>query len=42
MHIDEACLKDGKLDILTFNPVARLGYMDYTTLADVWEMKRPE
>ena len=42
VHIDEACLKDGKLDILTFNPVARLGYMDYTTVADVWEMKRPE
>ena len=42
VHIDEACLKDGRLDVLTFNPVARLGYMDYTTVADVWEMKRPE
>ena len=42
VHIDEACLKDGKLDLLTYNPVARLGYMDYTTVADVWEMKRPE
>jgi flavin reductase (DIM6/NTAB) family NADH-FMN oxidoreductase RutF len=42
VHIDETCLRDGKLDILTFNPVARLGYMDYTTVADVWEMKRPE
>ena len=41
VHIDDACLIDGRLDVLTFNPVARLGYMDYTTVTDVWEMNRP-
>jgi len=41
VHIDDACLKDGRLDILNFNPVARLGYMDYTTVTDVWDMNRP-
>jgi len=41
VHIDDACLVDGRLDVLTFNPVARLGYMDYTTVTDVWEMNRP-
>ena len=41
VHIDDACLRDGRLDILTYNPVARLGYMDYTTVREVWEMKRP-
>ena len=41
VHIHDACLRDGLLDILTYNPVARLGYMDYTTVREVWEMKRP-
>jgi flavin reductase (DIM6/NTAB) family NADH-FMN oxidoreductase RutF len=41
VHIDEAILKDGRVDVLAYNPVARLGYMDYTTVADVWEMNRP-
>jgi flavin reductase (DIM6/NTAB) family NADH-FMN oxidoreductase RutF len=41
VHIDEAILKDGRVDVLSYNPVARLGYMDYTTVTDVWEMLRP-
>jgi flavin reductase (DIM6/NTAB) family NADH-FMN oxidoreductase RutF len=41
VHIDNAILKDGKVDVLAYNPVARLGYMDYTTVTDVWEMQRP-
>ena len=40
VHIDEAILKDGRVDVLAYNPVARLGYMDYTTVTDVWEMLR--
>jgi flavin reductase (DIM6/NTAB) family NADH-FMN oxidoreductase RutF len=42
VHIRNECLVDGRLDVRTFNPVARLGYMDYTTVTDVWEMFRPE
>jgi len=41
VHIDEAIIKDGRVDVLAYNPVARLGYMDYTTVTDVWEMNRP-
>lgn len=41
VHIREECLRDGRFDVLTYNPVARLGYMDYTTVTDVWEMFRP-
>ncbi len=41
VHVRDACLRDGRLDVTTFNPVARLGYMDYTTVTDVWEMLRP-
>ena len=42
VHVDEAHLKDGLLDVLSYNPVARMGYMDYTTVTDRWEMQRPE
>ncbi len=42
VHVDEACLKDGLLDVLSYNPVARMGYLDYTTVTERWEMQRPE
>jgi len=28
--------------VLTYNPVARMGYMDYTTVETKWAMARPE
>ena len=42
VHIREDALKDGLLDVLSYNPVARMGYLDYTTVTDRWEMQRPE
>ncbi|PWM20226.1 MAG: hypothetical protein DBX49_01035 [Clostridia bacterium] len=30
---------NGKLDILKLRPLARLGYADYTSVTDVWEMR---
>ncbi len=41
VHIDDAIVKDGRVDVLGYNPVARMGYMDYTTVTDIWAMKRP-
>ena len=41
VHIDDAMVKDGRVDVLGYNPVARMGYMDYTTVTDIWAMKRP-
>ena len=41
VHIDDAIVKDGRVDVLGYNPVARLGYMDYTTVTDIWAMERP-
>jgi len=41
VHIDDAIVQDGRIDTLGYNPVARLGYMDYTTVADIWSMERP-
>ncbi len=41
VHIDDAIVKDGRVDVLGYNPVARMGYMDYTTVTDIWAMERP-
>ncbi len=42
VHISDAVLKDGMVDIHAFRPVARLGYMDYTSVTEVFEIKRPD
>lgn len=40
IHVDENyILPNGKLDILKLRPLARLGYADYTSVTDVWEMR---
>jgi flavin reductase (DIM6/NTAB) family NADH-FMN oxidoreductase RutF len=42
IHIDESFLTpDGKLDILRIRPLARLGYYDYTSITDIFEMRIP-
>ncbi len=41
VHIRDEHLTDGLLDVLSYNPVARMGYMDYTTVEDRWQMRRP-
>jgi flavin reductase (DIM6/NTAB) family NADH-FMN oxidoreductase RutF len=42
IHIDEDfILPDGKLDILKIQPLARLGYYDYTYVESVFEMTIP-
>jgi len=42
VHIRDDCLKDGRFDILTYNPVARLGYRDYTSVKEVFSLLRPQ
>lgn len=41
IHIDEAILTDGMIDVRKAQPVSRLGYMDYATVSDVYQMWRP-
>lgn len=41
VHIDDAVLKDGIVDVAAFRPVARLGYMDYTTVDNIFTLLRP-
>ena len=41
IHIDESIITDGMIDMAKFKPIARLGYMDYTVVDNVFTMARP-
>jgi flavin reductase (DIM6/NTAB) family NADH-FMN oxidoreductase RutF len=41
VHLRDEFIKDGKLDVAAYRPVARLGYMDYATVTETWPMSRP-
>ena len=42
IHIaDDVIMPDGKIDISRIRPLARLGYYDYTSVTDVFEMRIP-
>lgn len=42
VHIDERCLTDGLFDIVKAGTIARLGYMDYTTVTETFSARRPQ
>ena len=41
IHIDEAALTNGLLDMAVAAPVARMGYLDYTEASQTFQMRRP-
>jgi len=41
VHIDDAMLTDGIFDIVKSGNVARLGYMDYSSVDAIFQMRRP-
>ncbi|MBD9495876.1 MULTISPECIES: flavin reductase family protein [unclassified Ensifer] len=41
IHIREGAIRDGRFDMATVKPLARLGYMDYCDGGDVFQMTRP-
>jgi flavin reductase (DIM6/NTAB) family NADH-FMN oxidoreductase RutF len=41
IHLDEAVIVDGKVDVTKLRPIARLGYMDYSVVDDFFSMDRP-
>ncbi len=41
MHINEQFIKDGKIDVSLYQPLARLGYTDYARITEIFSMKRP-
>ncbi|MBB6299535.1 flavin reductase family protein [Rhizobium leucaenae] len=42
IHVDEAIIRDGRLDMTLARPIARMGYMDYSEGSDVFELLRPK
>jgi flavin reductase (DIM6/NTAB) family NADH-FMN oxidoreductase RutF len=41
VHIADAVLVDGKIDLRKVRPIARLGYHDYTVVDEIFTMVRP-
>jgi len=41
VHLRDDCLVDGRFDVTRFQPLARLGYFDYTAVREVFAMRRP-
>lgn len=41
VHISDAILNEGFVDPTRFQPLARMGYLDYTSVTEVFTMKRP-
>jgi flavin reductase (DIM6/NTAB) family NADH-FMN oxidoreductase RutF len=41
VHIDDTLIVDGRVDIARARPIARLGYMDYCVVDELFAMDRP-
>lgn len=42
INLRDDCLVDGIFDVTRFEPLARLGYRDYTRVNEVFSLKRPD
>ena len=42
VHLRDDCIRDGRFDVLSFQPLARLGYRDYSHVTELFEMIRPD
>jgi flavin reductase (DIM6/NTAB) family NADH-FMN oxidoreductase RutF len=42
IHMRDDCLVDGVFDITRFQPLARLGYRDYSVVRDLFALARPD
>lgn len=41
VHLDDSVIVDGIFDVSRYNPLARLGYKDYTAVTDIFSLERP-
>jgi flavin reductase (DIM6/NTAB) family NADH-FMN oxidoreductase RutF len=41
VHLRDDCLTDGEFDVLSFNPLTRMGYRDYSVVREKFSLKRP-
>lgn len=42
VHMRDDCIVDGKFDVTTFRPLARMGYRDYACIETVFALDRPD
>lgn len=42
IHLRDDCLRGGRFDVARYNPVARLGYRDYSIIREVITLQRPD
>lgn len=42
IHLDDTVIVNGIFDVTRYNPLARLGYKDYTAVNEVFPLERPE
>lgn len=42
IHMRDDCIVDGRFDVTRFQPLSRLGYRDYASVTEVFEMVRPD
>ncbi|WP_164660274.1 flavin reductase family protein [Tropicibacter sp. Alg240-R139] len=42
IHLRDDCLRDGIFDVTTFQPLARLGYRDYSVVRELFSLQRPD
>ncbi|MEM9843746.1 MAG: flavin reductase family protein [Pseudomonadota bacterium] len=41
VHMRDDCVRDGIFDVLAFNPLARMGYRDYSVVREKFSLARP-
>lgn len=42
VHMRDDCVRDGRFDIMSFQPLTRLGYRDYSHVTSAFELARPD
>ena len=42
VYIDDQCIRDGRFDTTIAGNLARLGYFDFLSVTDLFEMRRPK
>ncbi len=42
VHMNDSNIVNGMFDVTTYNPLARLGYMDYSSVSEVFSLNRPK
>jgi len=42
VHIADSLIRDGRVDIASAKPIARLGYSEYAVVTEAFRMRRPE